>query len=245
MGDTLSTLLNTVFVEMRPNRHHRALAVWLQRGVFAVMPCYVRGCHEIARRRVNHPRFGRVGSCATHDPDPNRLLVETNTHDGHAIAESCLREARQHFDNALVFWKLLHDKNSLSIRHACFRAYHSGLLAATTMLGMPFSGLDADRCNDPVDHMIAARRLLSERRLNVDIEPYLLELRNRTADGEGRLLLNLDRFLDEVAALLHPPVTGASGPIEIRLPELPSAPGTVVLVGPVGIDEAIAVVGWG
>ena len=38
------------------------------------MPCYVLGCHEVARRRVNHPRFGRVGSCSAHDPDPNRHL---------------------------------------------------------------------------------------------------------------------------------------------------------------------------
>jgi hypothetical protein len=259
-----------------------------------------------------------------------RLLAETSTDQRRAAAEECLREVAKAFlwaRNDRTWAEIIYtDEYRSKVREACFNAYHWGLIAATTILGMPFSGLDADRCDDPLEHVRVAKRLLNESRLTVDIEPHLLELRNDTFDT-NELLMNVEAFLDEVTTLLHPPgetrqspvaqadieeriksqleeaktwdgfcehfkeilkalqddsaeaertgtrpkltledayrkvVTPKSstdrevmedstesrrhrGPVsEVVLPELPSDPETVVLVGPVGIDEATAV--WG
>ena len=84
------------------------------------------------------------------------------------------------------------------------------------MLDIPFLGLDGHRCDTPLDLVIVARRLLDERGLALGIEPYLLELSDGTSDDEGKLLLNLDRFLDGVAALLR-------SPGEFRPPPVPQA----------------------
>lgn len=91
----------------------------------------------------------------------------------------------------------------MTLRQACFRAYHSGLIAAVAILDIPIPQLDADCCDEPSGHVAGARYLRSERHVEIDVEPYLLELRDGGPSEDSRLLLNLDAFLDEVALLLE------------------------------------------
>ena len=138
-----------------------------------------------------------------------RLVADTSADRRRAIAESCLQDASRHLERAFLLWESppWEERDRLSLRQECFTAYHWGLVAATTIVGLPVAALDADRWDDPNsrEHATVAKWLLDEGALKLDIEPCLFALTDDAFEPE-EMVINIEGFLDEVRGLLRAPL---------------------------------------